>query len=68
MRLLIILFSVLLFVFENDPASFRTKQMNFTRVREAYAEKEKTFTKTLAANSLIRDSLQIYQRRLHEPV
>lgn len=42
--------------------SFKTKQMNFTRVREAYAGKEKAVAKTLLANSIARDSLNIYLR------
>ena len=59
----IILSFLLLFSGLNDnPLSFKTKQMNFTRVREAYAEKEKTVAKTLLANSISRDSLQIYLR------
>jgi murein L,D-transpeptidase YafK len=42
--------------------SFREKQMTYTRVREAYAGKEKTVVKTLAAHSISRDSLRIYLR------
>jgi murein L,D-transpeptidase YafK len=42
--------------------SFREKQMNFTRVREAYTIKEKIVDKTLAAHSISRDSLRIYLR------
>ena len=42
--------------------SFREKQMNFTRVREAYTCKEKIVDKTLAAHSISRDSLRIYLR------
>ena len=41
---------------------FREKQMNYTRVREAYADKEKIVIKTLAAHSISRDSLRIYLR------
>ena len=36
--------------------------MNYTRVREAYADKEKIVIKTLAAHSISRDSLRIYLR------
>lgn len=62
MNIIILLFSLLINgLIENSP-SFKEKQMNFTRVREAYAEKEKTVAKTLIANSLSRDSLQIYMR------
>ena len=42
--------------------SFREKQMNFTRVREAYTCKEKIVNKTLATHSISRDSLRIYLR------
>jgi len=42
--------------------SFREEQMKFTRVREAYAGKEKTVIKTLAEHSISRDSLRIYFR------
>jgi murein L,D-transpeptidase YafK len=45
-----------------NSGSFREKQMNFTRVREAYAEKEKIVVKTLAGQSISRDSLRIYLR------
>ena len=48
--------------FEMNPSSFKAKQLNFTRVREAYAAKEKAVSKTLVTNSLSRDSLQIYLR------
>jgi len=36
--------------------------MNFTRVREAYADKEKTVLKNLDKHSISRDSLRIYLR------
>jgi murein L,D-transpeptidase YafK len=36
--------------------------MNFTRVREAYADKEKIVDKTLAVHSISPDSLRIYLR------
>ena len=36
--------------------------MNFTRVREAYADKGKIVNKTLASHSISRDSLRIYLR------
>jgi murein L,D-transpeptidase YafK len=45
-----------------DSPSFREEQMAFTRVREAYAGKEKSVIKTLAAHSISRDSLRIYLR------
>ena len=62
MKLLIFLFP-LLFLNSGKPLlSFKEKQMVFTRVREAYAGKEKTVTKTLAGHSISRDSLRIYLR------
>jgi murein L,D-transpeptidase YafK len=42
--------------------SFREKQMNCTRVREAYAGKEKMVNKTLAEHSISRENLRIYLR------
>lgn len=42
--------------------TFREKQMNFTRVREAYSYKEKIVDKTLTDHSISRDSLRIYLR------
>jgi murein L,D-transpeptidase YafK len=62
MRLLILLLPLLFLNFEMTSNSFREKQMNFTRVREAYAEKEKIVNKTLAGHSISRDSLRIYLR------
>lgn len=62
MRLLTILFPFLLLGADLISPSFREKQMNFTRVREAYAEKEKAVVKTLAKHSISRDSLRIYLR------
>jgi murein L,D-transpeptidase YafK len=47
---------------EKTSPSFREKQLNFTRVREAYSAKEKTVTKTLLGHSVSRDSLRIYLR------
>ena len=42
--------------------SFREKQMNFTRVREAYSAKEKIVDKTLAGYSISHNNLRIYLR------
>ncbi len=42
--------------------SFREEQMNFTRVREAYTDKEKTVIKNLTAHAIARDSLRVYLR------
>jgi murein L,D-transpeptidase YafK len=62
MRLILLLFPFIFLFSEINPPSFKAKQLNFTRVREAYAAKEKTVAKTLITNSLSRDSLQIYLR------
>ena len=62
MKYLIILFSLFLLKPGTAPSTFREKQMNYTRVREAYANKEKAVTKTLAEHAISRDSLQIYLR------
>lgn len=62
MRLLTILFPLLLLGSGLFSPSFREKQMNFTRVREAYADKEKAMSKTLVKHSISRDSLRIYLR------
>ena len=62
MKYLIILFSLFLLKPGTAPSTFREKQMNYTRVREAYANKEKAVAKTLAEHSISRDSLQIYLR------
>jgi murein L,D-transpeptidase YafK len=60
MRLLIILLSFLFLGSGRTSDSFRGKQLNFTRVREAYAAKEKLVDKTLASHSISRDSIRIY--------
>jgi len=62
MRFIIILFPLLFLNSEITSYLFREKQMNYTRVREAYADKEKIVLKTLAENSISRDSLRIYLR------
>jgi murein L,D-transpeptidase YafK len=62
MRLLTILFLFFLLNSGLTPSSFRQEQMNYTRVREAYAGKEKTVIKTLSDHSISRDSLRIYLR------
>ena len=62
MRLIAILFPLLLLGSELISPSFREKQLNFTRVREAYADKEKTVSKMLVSHSISREKLQIYLR------
>ena len=62
MRLLIILFPFLFLSPGITSHSFREKQMNFTRVREAYSAKEKIVDKTLAGHSISPNNLRIYLR------
>jgi len=62
MRLLILLFPLMFLYPGTTSSSFREKQMNFTRVREAYTAKEKIVDKTLAVHSISHDNLRIYLR------
>jgi murein L,D-transpeptidase YafK len=62
MKLVIILISLLFLNSGTATNSFREQQMVYTRVREAYADKEKVVIKTLAGYSISRDSLRIYLR------
>jgi murein L,D-transpeptidase YafK len=62
MRYLIFFFAFMLLISGTPPLTFREKQKNYTRVREAYTQKEKAVTKTLAEYNISRDSLQIYLR------
>jgi murein L,D-transpeptidase YafK len=62
MRLLITLLSFLILCSGMTSTSFREKQMSYTRVREAYAAKEKIVEKALAGYSISRDNLRIYLR------
>jgi len=62
MRLFIILLPLLFLNSELTLNSFRVEQMNFIRVREAYADKEKIVIKTLAGHSISRNNLRIYLR------
>jgi murein L,D-transpeptidase YafK len=62
MRLIIILLPLLFLNSGTASYSFREKQLNYTRVREAYADKEKIILNTLGEHSISRDSLRIYLR------
>jgi murein L,D-transpeptidase YafK len=62
MRLFIILLPLLFLNSEITTNTFRETQMNYTRVREAYVDKEKIVIKTLKGHSISRDSLRIYLR------
>lgn len=60
---LISIFLPLFFLFSGMIAgTFKEKEMNYTRVREAYADKGKIVAKTLAVHSISNDSLRIYLR------
>jgi murein L,D-transpeptidase YafK len=62
MRYLVIFISFLFLISGTDPLSFRDQQMVYTRVKEAYADKERTVINTIAGHSISRDSLRIYLR------
>lgn len=62
MRFLLLLFPILLLCSGTLTHSFREEQINYTRVKDAYTYKEKTFIKTLSEHSISRDSLRIYMR------
>ena len=62
MRFLLILLSCFFFAAGDAPITFREKQLNYTRVREAYSSKEKVVVKNLNEHSISRDSLRIYLR------
>lgn len=62
MKYLIIFLTIFLLNSETPYETFRDKQKNYTRVREAYIQKEKSVTKVLAEHGISRDSLQIYLR------
>lgn len=62
MRLLIILFTLFFLNPGTTSNSFREKQMSCTRIREAYAAKEKIVDKTLAEHSISRNNMRIYLR------
>ena len=62
MRILIFLSALVLLSSASPVNPFRDKQKSYTRVREAYAAKEKTVVKTLAEHAISRDSLRIWFR------
>ncbi|MFT3739379.1 MAG: hypothetical protein QM786_11520 [Breznakibacter sp.] len=62
MKPFLILSASIFLSFVIPPNTFRQKQMSFTRIRQAYAAKEKVVAKSLAAHSILRDSLRIYLR------
>ena len=62
MRLLILLFTIFFLGAGLTSGTYREKQMKYTRVREAYAAKEKIVNSTLVRFSISRDNLRIYLR------
>lgn len=60
MKYILFLFTLLILKSGTAPGTFRDKQLNYTRVREAYSHKEDIVKKTLAEHSISRDSLRIY--------
>ena len=62
MRYLAPLLLLFLLTSGTPPGTFRESQLKYTRVREAYAHKEKAFAKTLADQAISRDSLRIFIR------
>ena len=66
MRRLIFIIPVLFLCVGMAPLSFRDRQLNYTRVRMAYACKEKKVVKNLTDHSIVRDNLRIYLRAFKE--
>lgn len=62
MKLLTLILPFLLLPLTFNALTTRVEQMNYTRVRQAYADKTKIIDKALAAHSISRDSLRIYLR------
>lgn len=64
MKLLIAIISFLFLTIAEEPSprAFRDEQLKYTRIREAYAEKEKAIVKSLSDFSISRDSLRLYLR------
>jgi murein L,D-transpeptidase YafK len=62
MKFLLFLFFLFFLNPDTPLGTFRQKQMNYTRVREAYSQKEKSVLQLLAQHNIPRDSLQIYLR------
>lgn len=62
MKYLILIFFLFFLASGTPPGTYRESQLKYTRVREAFANKEKAVTKTLADHGISRDSLQIYLR------
>ena len=62
MRYLIFIFSFFFLTSGTPPSTFLEKQLNFTRVREAYTNKEKAVTKTLTDHGISRENMQLYLR------
>jgi murein L,D-transpeptidase YafK len=62
MKCLFFLFCLLFLKPGDNSNSFRDKQLNYTRVREAYVNKENVVVKKLESYSISRNNLRIYLR------
>ncbi len=62
MRRLIVVIPLWILCIGMISPTFREKQLNSTRVREAYADKEKMVTKTLIEHGILRENIRIYLR------
>ncbi len=62
MRLLIFLLPLLFLNSAVTTNTYRAEQMTYTRVRQAYADKEKIIDKTLREHAISRNTLRIYLR------
>lgn len=62
MKYILVLLSLWFVKPELSPTTFREKQLTYTRVREAYASKEKMVVKSLKEHAISRDSLRLYMR------
>lgn len=62
MRFLLLLLPLLFLNAEIPSSSYRQKQLTYTRIREAYAGKEKLVVKNLTDHAISRDSMRIYLR------
>lgn len=62
MRYLFLFFPVFFLCSGLTTDTFREKEMNFTRVKEAYNDKGKIVYKNLTGHSISRDSMRIYLR------
>lgn len=62
MKYLMLLLTLWIVNPDSPRETFREKQLNYTRVREAYSSKEKMVAKSLSDHGILRDSLRLYMR------